>query len=159
MGQIVVSISAMHWSTRPDDVLVTYSLGSCIGVSAYDPQTRVGGLIHCLLPNGNVSPDKARANPHMFVSTGVVDMVKTLLRHGASRERLIIKAAGGAKMMQVNNMFDVGSRNATTLEKLLAHNNMKLAGRDFGGSIPRTMSLQLDTGTVMIKSLGSERVL
>lgn len=149
----------MLWSTRPDDVLVTYSLGSCIGVTAYDPQTRVGGLIHCLLPHASVSPDKARDNPYMFVSTGVVDMIKTLLRNGASRERLIIKAAGGAKMMHVNNMFDVGARNATALEKLLAHNSMKLAGRDFGGSIPRTMFLHLNTGMVVIKSLGSERIL
>lgn len=157
MSQKVVSISAMEVSRSPADVLVTYSLGSCIGVTAYDPQTRVGALIHCLLPQANVSPDKAAANPHMFVSTGVVDMVKTLLKIGASRERLIIKAAGGAKMMRVNNMFDVGARNAAAVQKLLQYNKMRLAGTDFGGSIPRTMYLYMDTGRVVVKSLRVER--
>ncbi len=155
--QKVVSISAMEYSRSPADVLVTYSLGSCIGVTAYDPQTRVGAMIHCLLPHAGVSPDKAAQNPFMFVSSGVVEMIKTLLKIGASRERLIIKAAGGAKMMRVNNMFDVGARNAETLLKLLQHNRMRLAGQDFGGSIPRTMSLQMETGKVLIKSLRVER--
>lgn len=157
MSQKVVSISAMEVSRSPADVLVTYSLGSCIGVTAYDPQTRVGGLIHCLLPHGGVSPEKAAANPHMFVNTGVVDMIKTLLKIGASRERLIIKAAGGAKMMRVNNMFDVGARNAAAVQKLLQYNKMRISGSDFGGSIPRTMYLYMDTGRVVIKSMRTER--
>lgn len=157
MANKVVSISAMELSRSPNDVLITYSLGSCIGVTAYDPQTRVGGLIHCLLPQANSSPEKAAQNPHMFVTSGVVDMIKSLLKIGASRERLIIKAAGGAKMMKVNNLFDVGSRNSTTVQKLLMHNKMRLKGSDFGGSIPRTMYMYMDTGRVVIKSLGKER--
>ena len=159
MAQTVVSISDMHWSSRPEDVLVTFSLGSCIGVAAYDPQIRIGALIHCLLPYASVSPDKAKANPFMFVSSGVAEMFRTLLRKGASRERMIIKAAGGAKMMQVNNLFDVGARNVEALEKLLNRNNLKLAAKDFGGSIPRTMYLHLNTGSVIIKSLGVEHSL
>lgn len=157
MPQKVVSISDLKLSRSPEDVLVTFSLGSCIGVTAYDPQTHVGGLIHCLLPHASVSPEKAAENPYMFVSSGVVEMIKTLLKIGASRERLIIKAAGGAKMMRVNNLFDVGARNSTALQKLLQYNKMRLAGSDFGGSIPRTMYLHMDTGKVIVKSLRVER--
>lgn len=157
MAQKVVSISAMEVSRSPDDVLVTYSLGSCIGVAAFDPQAHIGGLIHCLLPHANASPEKAAENPYMFVSSGVVEMVKKLMKMGASRERLILKAAGGSKMMQVNNLFDVGARNTEALKKLLAHNNIRLKASDFGGNIPRTMYLYMDDGRVVIKSLGTER--
>lgn len=159
MGLIVVNISEMAISNRKSDVLITYSLGSCLGVSVYDPQIALGGLIHCLLPLASASPDKAKANPHMFVNTGVSDMIRTLMRMGASRTRLIIKVAGGGKMMGVNNIFDVGARNFSTAQKLFSTNNLTIAGKEVGGSIPRTLSLFMETGKVTIRSLGAEKEL
>ncbi len=157
MALKVVSISGMQISRSPSDVLVTYSLGSCIGVAAFDPQLRIGGLIHCLLPHANVAPEKAAENPCMFVSTGVVLLIKKLLYLGASRQRLIIKAAGGATMMQANKLFDVGARNAAALQKLLEVNSLSLSSSDFGGSVPRTMYLYMDSGRITVKSLRVEQ--
>lgn len=159
MGQLVVNISEMVISNRQADVLVTYSLGSCLGVTVYDPKLYIGGLIHCLLPLASASPDKAKANPHMFVNSGVADMIRTLLHMGASRSRLIIKVAGGGKMMGVNNLFDVGARNFQTLLTLLDKNGMSVVGKDVGGSVPRTLYLHMDTGKVLVRSLGVEKEL
>ncbi len=154
MSQLVVNISDMKLAKKGDDVLVTYSLGSCIGVAAYDPQLKLGGLIHCLLPISKAAPAKAKDNPHMFVNTGVTDMLRTLVKQGASRDRLVIKAAGGAHMMQVNNLFDTGARNLAALKSLLAKNNLTLAGVDTGGNVPRTMYLRMDACKVEIKTFG-----
>jgi len=159
MGQIVVNISGMAISNQQTDVLVTYSLGSCLGVVVYDPKLYIGGLIHCLLPLANASPDKAKANPHMFVNTGVTDLIRTVLHMGASRSRLLIKVAGGGKMMGVNNLFDVGARNIQTLQTLLDKNDMSVAAKDVGGSVPRTLYLHMDTGKVLVRSLGMEKEL
>ncbi len=153
MAQLVVNISEMAVSKKPADVLVTYSLGSCLGVTVWDPELRAGGLIHCLLPMSKLSPDKAQTNPDMFVNTGVARLVKTLLRMGAEKERLVIKAAGGGKMMGLNDLFNVGARNLTSLLKLLDVNGLKLAAMNVGQSVPRTMYLHIDSGEVLVKSL------
>lgn len=152
---LIVNISDMKLSTNPWDVIVTYSLGSCLGVVAYDPKVRVGGLVHCLLPNASAARDKARKNPFMFVNTGVAMMVRQLMENGAEKERLIFKAAGGANMRN-DTLFNTGLRNFQALEKLLSRNHVKLAASDVGGTIPRTLFLHLETGRVVVRSFGEE---
>jgi len=152
--EIVVSISDMKVTNRSKDVLVTHALGSCLGLAAYDPVAQVAGLIHCLLP---LSRDGAKAlvkNPFMYVNTGVPQMMRALFHRGASRENLILKAAGCGRMMHISNQFDTGASNLAALRKLLLVNEMRLAAEDVGGTIPRTMRLFADTGKLLISSCG-----
>ena len=158
MALIIVSISDMKLSKRPDDVIVTYSLGSCLGVTAYDPKTRVGGMVHCLLPTAFNSRHKAQEKPFMFVNTGVVRMVRELVAQGADKGRLVFKAAGGANM-RGDVLFNTGLRNYEALSKLMEHNRITLAGEDVGGTVPRTLFLHLATGRVVVRSLGEEKEL
>jgi len=155
MEPIVVSISDMKLSTRPEDVIVTYSLGSCLGVTAYDPKARIGGMVHCLLPSAKGAREKARLRPYMFVNTGVAMMVRKLKEKGADKRRLIFKAAGCANM-RGDEIFQTGKRNFAALEKLLERNHVTLAAQSVGGTIPRTLFLYLDTGRVVVRSLGKE---
>lgn len=155
MTQLTVTISDMKFSTKPEDVIITYSLGSCLGVTAYDPKLRIGGLVHCLLPHASAARKKARDKPFMFVNTGVAMMVRKLIDLGASKERLVFKAAGGANMRN-DTLFNTGLRNYEALEKLLKRNEVSLSATDVGGTIPRTMVLYLDTGRVVVRSLGEE---
>lgn len=152
---LIVNISDMKLSKDPRDVIVTYSLGSCLGVVAYDPVVRIGGMVHCLLPHAAAARDKARQNPYMFVNTGVAMMVRQLRDKGAERDRLIFKAAGGANMRN-DALFNTGLRNFEALEKLLSRNHVELAASDVGGTIPRTLFLYLDTGRVVVRSFGEE---
>ena len=156
MSQIVVNISDMKFSKRAEDVLVTFSLGSCLGVTAYDNVAGVGGLLHALLPTASVSPEKAKTNPYMFVTSGVANMVKILFRLGAKRENLVFKVAGGADM-RGDTLFQTGSRNLQALLNLLEKNRITIAAQDVGGSIPRTMSLHMDTGRVMVRTFGKDK--
>lgn len=152
---LVVNISDMKLSSDPGDIIVTYSLGSCLGVTAYDPVVKVGGMVHCLLPHASAARDKARQNPYMFVNTGVAMMVRQLIDLGAERDRLVFKAAGGANMRH-DTLFNTGLRNFEALEKLLSRNNVTLAASNTGGTIPRTMFLYLDSGRVVMRSFGEE---
>ncbi|NCC23882.1 MAG: chemotaxis protein CheD [Deltaproteobacteria bacterium] len=151
----VVHISDMKISKNPRDVLVTHSLGSCLGLAAYDPEVRVGALIHCLLPNHSGNP-KARENPYMFVSSGVPAMIRKMYDYGAEKQRIILKAAGCGRMLNITNQFDTGEKNFSTLLKLLEVNDMPLAARDVGGSRPRTVVLHLENGRVVIRSRKEE---
>ena len=100
-----VDISDLKVSDNENDILVTYSLGSCVGVSLYDPIEKIGGLIHCMLPLSKVDRDKARKNPYMFVDTGVSKMLQELYDRGAKKKNLIAKLAGGAKLLDKKKYF------------------------------------------------------
>lgn len=155
MSLLVVNISDMKLSGDPEDIIVTYSLGSCLGVTAYDPKIGMGGLIHCLLPTASSARSKARANPFMFVNTGVAMMVRRMVDLGADKKRLVFKAAGGANMRN-DNLFNTGLRNFEAFERLMERNNVTVAATNVGGTVPRTMFLHLATGKVIVRSLGEE---
>jgi chemotaxis protein CheD len=156
MSLIVVGISDLQASRDPQDVFITYSLGSCIGVTAYDPQVRVGGMIHYMLPLSQIAPDKAAAKPAMFADTGVPALLNTLLSLGAAKGRLIVKAVGGAQLMDQHKLFNIGERNFLILRKILWKNNILIKASDVGGMMSRTLRLELETGRVTVKSSHGE---
>jgi chemotaxis protein CheD len=156
MGLQVVGISEIKISCSPDDILITYSLGSCIGVAAYDPITRVGGMIHYMLPLSQISPEKAAGKPGMFADTGVPELLREMIACGAAKERLIVKVAGGAQLMDQNKFFNIGERNFLILRKILWKNNILIKGSDVGGVISRTLRFELETGKVTVKSINGE---
>ncbi|MFA5479208.1 MAG: chemotaxis protein CheD [Candidatus Muiribacteriota bacterium] len=136
--------------------LITYSLGSCLGLTVYDSQNKIGGLVHCLLPNAKIDEEKAAKNPYMFVETGVTALFNQMFKLGASRKNLIVKAAGCGAALNTTSQFNIGERNFTILRKILWKNNILLNGKDVGGSKPRTMILEMETGETTIK-VGAER--
>ena len=155
MALLVVNISDMKFSKDSEDVIVTYSLGSCLGVTAFDPKAGVGGMIHCLLPNSSNNLKRAAVNPFMFVNTGVVRMVRELINLGADKSRLVFKAAGCANM-RGDGLFNTGARNFEALLGLLEANDVSLAASNVGGTIPRTLFLHMNTGRTVVRSLGEE---
>ena len=151
--EIVVNISDMKVTNRARDVLVTHALGSCLGLAAYDPVAGVAGLIHCLLPLARDVKAPVK-NPFMYVNTGVPQMIRAMYGRGATRDNLVLNAAGCGRMMLISNQFDTGASNVAALKKLLQVNEMRLSAEDVGGTIPRTMRLFADTGRIVISSCG-----
>lgn len=139
-----------------EDVLITHALGSCLGLMVYDPAVQIGGMLHAMLPLSKINTDKAKANPYMFVDTGVPFLFKKLYTNGAKKERLIIKAAGCANPLGKEEMFKIGQRNYTLLKKLLWKNSLLIAAETVGGTLSRTVKFDLSTGEVLIKSKGKE---
>jgi len=157
--QHVVGISEMKTSDRAEDILVTYSLGSCVGLAVYDPVACVGGLIHCMLPLSKIDPVKAQQTPCMFTDTGVPALIQTVLDMGAQKRRLVAKVAGAARLLDEKGTFKIGERNYIVLRKVLWKNDILIAAEDTGGTIARTMYLYMDSGRTMIRSQGQEREL
>lgn len=154
--QHVIGIAEMQVSNQPDDILVTYSLGSCVGLTLYDPVVSVGGMIHCMLPLSKLDPAKAQANPCMFTDTGVAKLLQAVFDMGAERRRIIAKVAGGASLLDEKGLFKIGERNHTVLRKMLWKNSVAVAGENVGGSISRTIYLNIKTGCTILKSCGKE---
>jgi len=152
-----IGISGMKVSNCPEDVLVTYSLGSCIGLTLYDPDMQIGGMVHCMLPLSRIDPAKAAQTPGMFIDSGVVQLIQSVLDLGAHKRSLIAKVAGAAKLLDESGVFNIGERNYVVLRKILWKNNILIAAEETGGTIARTLCLYLDTGRTTIKSHGQER--
>ena len=92
--KIIVGVADMRYSSVPEDVIITYSLGSCIGMTLYDTEKRIGGLVHCMLPLSKIDAAKAANNPFMFIDSGVTAFLQVLFDMGAQRKTLVAKVAG-----------------------------------------------------------------
>ena len=149
-----IGISEYKLSTDVNDTLITYSLGSCLGVTLYDPVSMVGGLIHCQLPLSSLDEQKAQLMPAMFVSSGIPKIFENMYDRGAVKNRIILKAAGCSNIMDPNGRFNIGERNLILLKKLTWKNKILIAAQDVGGNVARTMSLVINTGKTYIKKNG-----
>ena len=151
-NQIVVSIADMKISDNLNDILVTYSLGSCVALAVYDPHTHIGGLIHIMLPESSIERKEIELNPFKYVDTGVPALYKSLFKNGAKRNHLITKVIGGSNVMDRNNYFNIGERNYLAVRKMLWRNNMIIHKEDVGGNKSRTVRLYTATGKVIISN-------
>ena len=149
----------MKVSAKKDDLIITHALGSCLGVTVHDPVACVGGLLHVMLPLSTIDPVKADRNPFMFVDTGFPRLLIESFRAGAQKKRLEIRVTGGATSQngEENDFFQIGKRNLIILRKLLWRDGLLLKSYDVGGSNSRTMSLEISSGKVTIKSDGQVR--
>lgn len=151
---LVVGVADMVASNDASAEIVTYSLGSCLGITVYDPGRKVGGLLHIMLPDSSIDPIKATHSPYMFVDTGVPRLFQAAVALGAERGRLVIKVAGGAQFLDQNRVFNIGERNYEAFTALLARNGYSIHARQVGGVASRTMRFDLSTGKVSIHSPG-----
>ncbi len=154
MALIVVDIANMRISDNPDDTLITYSLGSCVGVAIYDRVLRLGGLIHCMLPLSKVNKEKAQSRPFMFVDTGLQYMLGHLYKSGLRKNRAVVSVAGAAQIIDDCGVFKIGERNFTVLRKILWKNGLLMHTQTVGGNKSRTVSLDIKTGRFSVKSNG-----
>jgi len=137
---------------KKGDTIVTYALGTSLGLMAYDPVVQVGGLLHAMLPLSRSDPQKAATNPCIFVDTGVPKLFKEICDMGGQKSRLVLKAAGCARPVGENEMFKIGERNYSVLKKILWKNSVLLESEDVGGVANRTVHFDLITGEVKISN-------
>lgn len=152
--KLVVGIADMKVSNKPGDVLITYSLGSCIGLVIWDPQARVGGMLHYMLPDPGPDKSKALEKPFMFANSGVPALFKASYALGADKNRLVVKVVGGSQVMDAAGIFNIGKRNYEILIRMFTKNNIQIAKQDIGGNVNRTVSLEVGTGLTMLKVSG-----
>ncbi|HKK24218.1 MAG TPA: chemotaxis protein CheD [Gracilimonas sp.] len=148
----VVGVSDLKVSGNANDIIITHALGSCLGITVYDPAAGVGGMVHVMLPLSKADPEKAELKPAMYVDTGLQCLLNEVYRLGARKNNLEIIVAGGASMKKGNgdDYFKIGKRNFTTLRKLLWKNGFMITKQDVGGNISRTMTLSINDGIVTI---------
>lgn len=155
MGEVIkVGMADLNICKAPN-VITTLGLGSCIGLVFYDPVTKVGGMVHYMLPDST----KVRNNGNIakFGDTGIEELYKRVIAAGANKSRLVAKIAGGAKMFEVSGLSEVGNigaRNTEAAKLKLKQLGIRLVAEDTGLNYGRTVELHCDTGEFYIKSVG-----
>lgn len=155
MGEVVkVGMADLKIASSPDS-LTTLGLGSCIGLTLYDPVAKIGGLVHYMLPDSTKL--KNNTNIAKFGDTGIKELYRLVIEQGASKRRLVAKIAGGAKMFEVSglsNVGHVGERNAEAAKAVLKELGIPLVAEDTGLNYGRTVVLDCETGEFVIKAVG-----
>ncbi len=159
MEQIVVGMADCRIGEGEGRVLVTYALGSCIGLTVYDPVAAVGGMLHFMLPDSTIDSVRGRDNPYMFADTGIPLLLNQVCGRGASKRRLVAHAVGGAQIMDQENVFEIGKRNYLALRRILWKAGLLLQGEAVGGMNSRTVRLDTGTGRVWFHEAGTEKEL
>lgn len=154
MAELIKVGMADYKVGRAPATIISYGLGSCIGVSLYDPKTKVGGLLHIMLPDSTQS--RSNENPAKFADTGLPLMLADVIKLGGSKTRLVAKMAGGAQMFAFANASDimkVGLRNAEAVKAMLKKEGIRLLAEDTGGNYGRTVQINLETGVYTVKTM------
>lgn len=139
---------------RAPGVLVTYALGSCIGICVYDPVIRLAGMIHIMLPSNQ---EGVRGNIFKYADTGIPEMIRKMEVFGGMRTRMVSKIAGGAKMFDISggsSLTNIGERNAETVRNVLRKERIRLLREDVGSNYARTLFFDANTGEGIIRSYG-----
>jgi chemotaxis protein CheD len=149
--RLIVSISDAKVSRDPEATLVTYALGSCVGVITWDAAAGVGGLLHVMLPESSLDPGKAKENPYMFADTGVPELIRHMREQGAATPRLSVRLAGGAQVLNDATLFSIGKRNYAAVRKALWKAGLLVDGEAVGGDVSRTVRMEVRTGRAWVK--------
>jgi len=149
-GRVVVGVGELAVARVPE-LLVTQALGSCIGLSLWDPRLRIGGMAHVMLP---AAPEgEVTGRRHRFADLAVPELIEQLVAIGAGRHRLFAKIAGGSAMFKGDSGMDsIGGRNTAAVIEQLERAGLTVCASDTGGSHARTIELHLDTGTLVVRS-------
>lgn len=150
---VTVGISDLNVVKAPD-ILVTYALGSCVGICLYDSVAKVAGLSHIMLPS-SVQLSNISNQPYKFADTATVELVKKMEMLGASHIRMRAKIAGGAQMfaaMSTSAIANIGDRNVVAVKEALAKLKIPIIAEDTGSNYGRTQYFYAENGNMVIRS-------
>lgn len=151
----IADMKILQW----DGELITYALGSCIGICLYDPAVKLAALIHIMLP---INMEAGRKNTMKYADTGIRETIKQLEARGARKNRLVAKIAGGAKMFEVSGssgLGNIGQRNIESVHMNLRREGIRIISENVGGTVARTLSFFPATGQGQIRAYGQPLII
>lgn len=156
MKTIILGVGEHGTSNMPGYQLKTYALGSCVAVIFLDIDNRSIGMAHIALPNSEINPERALKYPAYFADTGIPVLLKEMIKLGyaESGRKMKVKLVGGASMLDDDRLFQIGERNISAIRQALSACGLSVAAQDLGGKISRNVTVEADTGAVIIASRG-----
>jgi chemotaxis protein CheD len=150
--RLTVGIGELAVSDSTGDVIVTHALGSCVAVCLWDPDRRIAGLIHVLLPESRINPQRASEQPAAFADSGIPLLFQAAYKLGALKSRLRVRLVGGAEVAGEGGAFNIGRRNLLAAKNVLWRNGVLIDKEEVGGRTVRTVHLNVLDGRLDVTS-------
>ena len=149
-GEIVVPMAEIAVTNDPNTWLVAASLGSSMAVAVHDPEVRVAGILHFLLPRYELNRKKALENPSLFANTGIPQLYRRCYKLGAEKERMVCYLIGASGLIGGSESFRLGSDNYEAAVQALAQSGVEAKEEWVGGTENRTVRLYAADGTIKV---------
>lgn len=135
-------------------VLKTTGLGSCVGLTMFDPKSKVAGMAHVMLPSSSIARE-SQINVAKYADTSIPELLERMKAAGARIERMEAKMAGGAQMFALggSDTLRIGPRNVESCTEMLNRYGIPIKAQDTGGSYGRTVEFDSDKGILFIRSV------
>jgi chemotaxis protein CheD len=147
MGEIKVA--------EPPHRLMALGMGSCIAVTLYDEDARIGGLAHIMLPYIKEAHNKS--NPTRFADVGIAMIIDEMAGRGAQTQNMWAKIFGGANMfpgiISADSTMDIGKRNILAVRKELENHSIKIIAEEVGDHVGRTILFDTRDGSALVKTI------
>lgn len=151
-----VGIGEFYVSGQADTVIKTMALGPCVAVVVFSKDLRVAGLLHVQLPVSSVNLDLAARRPGVFADTGIPLLLSEFARYGHRPGDLTVKLVGGGQVMDPAGTFNIGKRNYLAVKKNLWAYRLYPSSEEVGGSISRTVTIEVGKTEVLVTTPGLE---
>lgn len=156
MKTLYLGVGDYDATNRPDEELKTMALGSCVGVIVLEPKSRTIGMAHIALSDSKINPAMAAKQPGRFADTAIPALLNLVATYSKTKTGYIIKLAGGAQVAHMRDTFNIGKRNILAIRQILWKMRLAPVAEDLGGQISRTVSIEVNTGKVILHSPGRQ---
>ena len=132
-----------------DDLVIMTVLGSCIAACIWDVKSRVGGMNHFMLPDGDTGIDGSGR----YGSYAMELLINEMIKMGARRETMQAKIFGGGAVMAGFTTMNVGERNTKFVLEYLSTERIPVVSQDVLDIHPRKVCFFPATGKALVKRL------
>jgi chemotaxis protein CheD len=145
-----------------DEKLRTGGIGSCVIIILYDPENKIGGMAHSVLPSRRekdkssfsyskreiIEPESAAK----YADEAADYLLREIQKRGGDRKRLIAKLVGGAMTFKIlgDSKNNIGHQNVESAKQKLVSLGIPIEGEDTGGTVGRIAELNLENGLVEV---------
>ena len=154
MKTLFIGVGEYSVTNKPDEVLKTMALGSCVGFIILEPKSHTIGMAHIALSDSQINPAQAIKQPGRFADTAVPALLNLVAQRSKTKSGYIIKLVGGAQVAKMKDTFNIGKRNILAIKKILWQMKLAPMAEDLGGRISRTVTVEVNTGKVLLHSPG-----
>jgi len=156
MNEMTIGIGEIGFSNNRKRVLKTFALGSCLAVIIWDAVAKFGAMAHITLPDSSNAIDKNLEMSGKYADTAIPYLFNEMKKYNPlmNKRNLVVKLVGSAEILNDGKLFQIGKRNLCAVKELLKNEGVSVTTEDVGGSVSRTVSLNINSGVVTVYNPG-----
>ena len=140
-----------------EDELIGTLLGSCVSVCLHDPENKIGGMNHFMLPGKISKTDIFTDDNARYGIAAINKIVSEIITRGASRKHLTAKIFGGGNIIKFLNISGkqslIPSDNVRVAKLFMEIEDIPILGLDVGEDYTRKVIFDVHSGKVYLRKI------